>query len=140
MPSRRCCAIRIVLRVWARVRDAALWRPRPGRRARAALRGAPRASEASGMTGGNGSARQRVLVVGLDAATFDLMLPWAQSGVLPTIGRLIREGVHAPLRSTLPPLTPPGWTSAATGRNPGKHNVFNFYRGRAGGLEPPPAT
>jgi len=92
------------------------------------------------MSHGNGSAQKRVLVVGLDAATFDLMLPWAQSGVLPTIGRLIREGVHAPLRSTLPPLTPPGWTSAATGRNPGKHNVFNFYRGRAGGLEPTPVT
>ena len=52
----------------------------------------------------------------------------------------IREGVHAPLRSTLPALTPPGWTSAATGRNPGKHNVFNFYRGRAGGLKPAPVT
>ena len=90
--------------------------------------------------GGHGSDRRRVLVVGLDAATWDLVLPWAESGVLPTIGRLIREGVRAPLRSTLPALTPPGWTSAATGRNPGKHNVFNFYRGRAGGLNPAPVT
>ena len=40
----------------------------------------------------------------------------------------------------MPALTPPGWTSAATGRNPGKHNVFNFYRGRAGGLNPAPVT
>jgi predicted AlkP superfamily phosphohydrolase/phosphomutase len=78
--------------------------------------------------------------VGLDAATWDLVLPWAESGALPTIARLIREGVRAPLRSTLPALTPPGWTSAATGRNPGKHNVFNFYRGRAGGLSPAPVT
>jgi predicted AlkP superfamily phosphohydrolase/phosphomutase len=84
--------------------------------------------------------RQRVFVVGLDAATFDLILPWVDAGVLPTIQRLIGEGVHAPLRSTLPALTPPGWTSAATGRNPGKHNVFNFYRGRAGGLAPTPVT
>jgi predicted AlkP superfamily phosphohydrolase/phosphomutase len=81
-----------------------------------------------------------VLVVGLDAATWDLVMPWAQAGVLPTLQRLLREGVHAPLRSTLPALTPPGWTSAATGRNPGKHNVFNFYRGRAGGLQPAPVT
>ena len=91
------------------------------------------------MTGGNGQngseaygtgARRRVLVVGLDAATWDLIMPWVDAGVLPTLQRLMREGVHAPLRSTLPALTPPGWTSAATGRNPGKHNVFNFYRGR----------
>jgi predicted AlkP superfamily phosphohydrolase/phosphomutase len=81
-----------------------------------------------------------VLVVGLDAATWDLVMPWAEAGVLPTLQRLIREGVHAPLRSTLPALTPPGWTSAVTGRNPGKHNVFNFYRGRAGGLQPAPVT
>jgi predicted AlkP superfamily phosphohydrolase/phosphomutase len=102
--------------------------------------------ETYGMSGGNGSngsrseARPRVLVVGLDAATWDLVLPWAEAGVLPTLGRLLKEGVHAPLRSTLPALTPPGWTSAATGRNPGKHNVFNFYRGRAGGLQPLPVT
>jgi predicted AlkP superfamily phosphohydrolase/phosphomutase len=84
--------------------------------------------------------RRRVFVVGLDAATFDLVLPWAEAGVLPTLGRLMRDGVRAPLRSTLPALTPPGWTSAATGRNPGKHNVFNFYKGTAGGLGSTPVT
>ena len=83
----------------------------------------------------------RVLVVGLDAATFDLD-PAVGGGrrAADARQRLLREGVHAPLRSTLPALTPPGWTSAATGRNPGKHNVFNFYRGRAGGLQPAPVT
>jgi predicted AlkP superfamily phosphohydrolase/phosphomutase len=84
--------------------------------------------------------RRRVFVVGLDAATFELVLPWAEAGVLPTVGRLLREGVHAPLRSTLPALTPPGWTSAATGCNPGKHNVFNFYKATAGGLGRAPVT
>ncbi len=84
--------------------------------------------------------RRRVLVVGLDAATFDLVLPWAEAGVLPTVARLLRDGVRAPLRSTLPALTPPGWTSAATGRNPGKHNVFNFYKATAGGLGRAPVT
>ena len=84
--------------------------------------------------------RRRVFVVGLDAATFDLILPWVDGGRLPTLARLLRDGVRAPLRSTLPALTPPGWTSAATGRNPGKHNVFNFYRTTAGGLGVAPVT
>src|SRR5581483_4693112 len=100
---------------------------------RDAARGAPEAGRV--MAG-----RRRVFVVGLDAATFDLVLPWAEAGVLPTLGRLMRDGVRAPLRSTLPALTPPGWTSAATGRNPGKHNVFNFYKGTAGGLGSTPVT
>lgn len=97
-------------------------------------------SRANGTNGGAPADRSRVLVVGLDAATFDLILPWVEAGLLPTLGRLLREGAYGPLRSTLPALTPPGWTSAATGRNPGKHNVFNFYRGRAGGLQPAPVT
>jgi predicted AlkP superfamily phosphohydrolase/phosphomutase len=86
------------------------------------------------------AARRRVFVVGLDAATFDLVLPWAEAGVLPTLARLLREGAWARLRSTLPALTPPGWTSAASGRGPGKHNVFNFYKGAAGGLGATPVT
>ena len=100
----------------------------------------------NGANGANGGGadmareRRRVLVVGLDAATWDLIMPWVDAGALPTLQRLIRDGVHARLRSTLPALTPPGWTSAATGRNPGKHNIFNFYRGRAGGLQPAPVT
>jgi predicted AlkP superfamily phosphohydrolase/phosphomutase len=86
------------------------------------------------------SARRKVFVVGLDAATWELVLPWAEAGVMPTVARLLREGARADLRSTLPALTPPGWTSAATGRNPGKHNVFNFYKATAGGLGRAPVT
>jgi predicted AlkP superfamily phosphohydrolase/phosphomutase len=84
--------------------------------------------------------KRRVLVVGLDAATFDLVEPWAAAGLMPTVARLLRDGVRAPLRSTLPALTPPAWTSAASGRNPGKHNVFNFYKATAGGLGRAPVT
>ncbi len=84
--------------------------------------------------------RRRVFVVGIDAATFDLVRPWADAGTLPTVSRLLRDGAWAPLRSTLPALTPPAWTSAATGRNPGKHNVFNFYKATAGGLGRAPVT
>ena len=79
---------------------------------------------------GHDPARRRPLVAGLDAANRDVVLPWAESGVPPTAGRLLREGVHVPLRSALPAPTPPGRISATTGRNPGKHTVF-FCRGRA---------
>src|SRR5262249_26971254 len=111
-PGGRPLAARPVPRVGARcrgtpVRDPSLRRPGARRGAREAVRGTPRApDEESGVSAGNGAQRQRVLVVGLDAATFDLVLPWAESGALPTIARLLREGAHAPLRSTLPALTP----------------------------------
>jgi predicted AlkP superfamily phosphohydrolase/phosphomutase len=70
----------------------------------------------------------RVLVVGIDGATFDLILPWAEAGDLPNLAQMIDAGVHGLLESTIPPVTAPAWTTFATGVNPGKHGVFDFIR------------
>ncbi len=86
------------------------------------------------------AAISRMVVVGLDGATFNLIKPWAAEGKLPTFARLLADGAHAELRSTLPALTPPAWTSAATGKNPGKHNIFNFYKVSEGGIGKLPLT
>jgi predicted AlkP superfamily phosphohydrolase/phosphomutase len=69
----------------------------------------------------------RILVVGLDGATWDLVGPWAEAGHLPTIAALMKRGIHGPLESVFPPVTAPAWTSFYTGSNPGKHGVFDFY-------------
>ncbi|HQR39428.1 MAG TPA: alkaline phosphatase family protein [Blastocatellia bacterium] len=70
----------------------------------------------------------RVVMIGLDGATWRILRPWAMSGELPNLKRVIDGGATGPLRSTLPPLTPTGWTSAATGMSPGNHNVYSFFR------------
>jgi predicted AlkP superfamily phosphohydrolase/phosphomutase len=70
--------------------------------------------------------KDRVLVIGLDGATFDLIKPWADEGYLPTLTRLLKEGAHGSLRSTLPPMTAPAWTSFATGVNPAKHRLYDW--------------
>jgi predicted AlkP superfamily phosphohydrolase/phosphomutase len=44
----------------------------------------------------------------------------------------METGVHGPLRSTIPPWTFPAWTSFMTGKNPGKHGIFDFFRPRLG--------
>jgi predicted AlkP superfamily phosphohydrolase/phosphomutase len=64
--------------------------------------------------------------VGLDGATFDLIKPWAADGYLPTISRLMRQGAYGSLRSTIPPMTAPAWSSFATGTNPGKHGLYDW--------------
>jgi predicted AlkP superfamily phosphohydrolase/phosphomutase len=39
------------------------------------------------------------------------------------------EGAYGPLRSTIPPMTAPAWTSFMTGKNPGKHGLYDWiYR------------
>lgn len=74
----------------------------------------------------------KLLVVAFDGATFDLILPWAAAGYLPTLEKLMREGAHGPLESTLPPVTSPAWPTFMTGMNPGRHGVFDFIRPQAG--------
>ena len=78
------------------------------------------------MNGSNGGPKPKVLIIGIDGATFDLIKPWAEEGKLPTFKRLLDEGVNGDLESVIPPITPPAWTSFMTGMNPGKHGLFNF--------------
>src|SRR4030042_6947088 len=70
----------------------------------------------------------RVIVMGLDGATFDLILPWVEQGYLPTFKRLMKEGAWGELESTTPPLTGPAWSSFITGKNPGRHGIYDFVK------------
>jgi predicted AlkP superfamily phosphohydrolase/phosphomutase len=74
----------------------------------------------------------RVLVIGIDGATFDLLKPWAEAGELPNLARMMADGIHGPLESTIPPVTAPAWSTFATGVNLGKHGVFDFIRPMGG--------
>ncbi len=68
----------------------------------------------------------KLLIIGLDGATFDLIQPWCEAGELPNLRRLLREGSSGVLLSTVPPATIPAWNSFMTGTNPGKHGLFDF--------------
>jgi predicted AlkP superfamily phosphohydrolase/phosphomutase len=74
----------------------------------------------------------RVFIIGWDGATFDLIKPWVAEGKLPNIAEVLENGAHGDLRSTLPPMTFPAWSSFMTGKNPGKHGIFDFTRLRPG--------
>src|SRR3954470_2886603 len=74
----------------------------------------------------------RVFIIGWDGATFDLIKPWVADGKLPNIAEVLANGAHGDLRSTLPPMTFPAWSSFMTGKNPGKHGIFDFVRQRPG--------
>ena len=58
--------------------------------------------------------RPKVLVIGLDGATWDLIKPWAEERKLPNIKQLMYEGVWEVLESTIPSNTGPAWTSLTT--------------------------
>lgn len=75
--------------------------------------------------------QRKVLLIGLDGATWDLMRPWADAGHLPALKRLTDEGSSGVLTSTLQPVTAPAWVSFMTGVNQGKHGIYDFVRRRA---------
>ena len=70
----------------------------------------------------------RVLVLGLDGATFDLLEPMAAEGRIPTLARLMEGGARGVLESTLPPVTIPAWVSMMTGKNPGRLGLYDLLR------------
>src|SRR5881392_2585188 len=75
----------------------------------------------------------KVVVIGLDAATWTVIRPSMAEGKMPNLAKLMKAGVSGMLESILPPITPPAWTSFMTGKNPGKHGIFHFVETEYGG-------
>jgi predicted AlkP superfamily phosphohydrolase/phosphomutase len=72
----------------------------------------------------------RTFILGLDGLSWRVLDPYITRGLLPTFRRLRDEGASGVLESTIPPITPPAWTSILTGKNPGKHGLWNFVHPR----------
>jgi hypothetical protein len=69
-------------------------------------------------------ARPTVIVVGLEGATLDAVLPLASRDQVPFLAGLLEEGAYARL-STLGPLAGNAlWTTIATGKYPYKHGIL----------------
>ncbi|RLC26142.1 MAG: hypothetical protein DRH21_02925 [Deltaproteobacteria bacterium] len=69
---------------------------------------------------------RKIFVLGLDGASWDLLNPLMDQGVMPNLQKIVEGGTSGVLRSTIPPYTAPAWVSCVTGVNPGKHGIFGF--------------
>lgn len=68
----------------------------------------------------------RILVIGIDGGTWEILGALADIGEMPNLARLRSHGIWSDLISTTPPFTAPAWATFATGVNPGQHGVLNF--------------
>lgn len=75
----------------------------------------------------------RVLVIGLDGMTFDILEPLMKQGRLPVLSAFRARSAWAELASTIPPFTIPAWATFASGMNPGWHGILSFQAQRADG-------
>ncbi len=69
---------------------------------------------------------RRAVAIGLDGSAWHLIDPLIEQGVMPRLGALKQQGASGTLVSTVPTYTPPAWTSATTGVNPGRHGIYGF--------------
>ncbi len=68
---------------------------------------------------------RRLVVIGLDCVTPELLFgPWLAE--MPNVRRLMADGLHGRLQSTVPPITVPAWMSMMTSHDPGTLGVYGF--------------
>jgi predicted AlkP superfamily phosphohydrolase/phosphomutase len=70
----------------------------------------------------------RCIVIGIDGATFKIIQPLVEKGSLPNIAGLMSKGVQGNLLSGTPRISPSIWTTIITGKNPGKHGIYDFVQ------------
>jgi predicted AlkP superfamily phosphohydrolase/phosphomutase len=70
--------------------------------------------------------RQKVLVIGLDGATWEFIEEGVKDNKLVNLKKLIESGSSGILESTIPPLTIPAWPAMFTGKNPDKLGAYDF--------------
>lgn len=68
----------------------------------------------------------KVLLVGIDGATFRVLDPLLAAGEAPSFKALIERGSRGVLRSENPMASPALWTTIATGRSRADHGIQDF--------------
>ena len=68
---------------------------------------------------------RRLLILGLDGATWTVLDPVRKLGLMPNLDALLGRSAHGTLRSVVPPVTTAAWTSLMTGCGPARHGVFD---------------
>jgi len=68
----------------------------------------------------------RVLIIGIDGATWDLLDPMLKLGRMPNLASVIAQGARGDMLSTEPPVTPVAWASFQTGVRPEVHGIYGF--------------
>lgn len=70
--------------------------------------------------------KNNLIIIGLDGCTWDILIPMVKNGYMPSLKKLVDQGVYGQLKSTIPPVTGGAWLSLATGKTPGKTGKIDF--------------
>jgi len=71
--------------------------------------------------------RKKTLIIGWDGAPYDKISAWVREGHLKNLKKLISSGTFGPLKTTELTISSCAWTTMVTGKNPGKHGIYDFF-------------
>ena len=74
---------------------------------------------------------RKVMVIGLDGLTLQMLLPLVEQGQLPHLARLLATGAYGVLQSVTNMTTGPTWATFATGCLPANHGILHDFHHRA---------
>ncbi len=74
----------------------------------------------------------KVLVLGIDAASPELLVSWAAAGKLPAIAALLERGLSGPIRGLDGLFIGSTWPSWYTGLNPARHGFYRIVQLKPG--------
>ncbi len=75
--------------------------------------------------------KAKLVLIGLDGVSLNLLEPMAKQGVTPVLGDLMKRGSRLDLLSIWPLRTPQVWTTAVTGKLPGQHGIWDHVSSSA---------
>ncbi len=83
------------------------------------------------------STPDRVVILGLDGATWTVLDRMIERGYMPHLASLLKRSAYGTSRSTIPPVTSAAWTTMMTGCDPERHGVFDhrYYDAAAGQMK-----
>ncbi len=78
------------------------------------------------------SLQRKVVVIGLDGVPFSLLEYLFDTGHMPHLADIAKQGSFRRMLTSLPAVSSVAWTSFMTGKNPGEHGIFGFTDLRTG--------
>ena len=70
--------------------------------------------------------KKKVLVIGWDAADWQIINPLIEKGLMPTLQSFLTQSAYGNIATLDPPYSPMLWTSIATGKHAYDHGVLGF--------------
>lgn len=83
---------------------------------------------------------KKVMLIGWDAADWKVIHKLMDEGKMPTVAKMVENGVMGNMRTLSPVLSPMLWTSIATGKRPFKHGIYGFSEPTPDGKAVQPMT